>query len=150
MNENWRPVIGFEDLYEVSDQGRIRNSSGKMLAGAGGRYLHVTLCRDGRRFNVNIHTAVAEAFLGPRPERQEVRHLDDVKINNVLENLAYGTKSENSHDAVRNGLHTNAAKTHCPQNHAYDQTNTGVTKQNIRYCRACMRDRARERRRRTS
>jgi hypothetical protein len=46
---------------------------------------------------------VLEAFIGPRPENCEVRHLDGDPSNNRLDNLAWGTKAENQADKVRHG-----------------------------------------------
>ena len=51
-----------------------------------------------------LHALVAEAFLGPRPAGAIVRHLSDEKRNNAVTNLAYGTRGDNAHDAIRNGL----------------------------------------------
>lgn len=56
-----------------------------------------------RSLTKEIHVLVMLVFAGPRPEGLEVRHLDGVKTNNRLENLAYGTKSENMEDAIRHG-----------------------------------------------
>ena len=102
MTEEWRPVVGYEGQYEVSSLGRVRSlSSGKMLStrvGSGG-YTRVTLCH--RAFHV--HKLVAGAFLGPCPNRQEVRHLDGDRTNCGLSNLCYGTRSENHHDCYEYG-----------------------------------------------
>jgi predicted XRE-type DNA-binding protein len=53
-----------------------------------------------------VHSAVAEAFLGAKPEgpgRIEVRHLDNNKQNNRAENLEWGTAKQNAEDRVRAG-----------------------------------------------
>jgi len=52
-----------------------------------------------------VHRLVAETFLGPRPSNLVTRHLNDVKADNKLDNLAYGTTADNVHDAIRNGRH---------------------------------------------
>lgn len=53
-----------------------------------------------------VHRIVCEAFNGPAPVGcNTVRHLDDVKHNNVPDNLAWGTQADNMADAVRNGTH---------------------------------------------
>jgi hypothetical protein len=50
-----------------------------------------------------VHQLVLEAFVGPRPESCEARHLDGDPSNNKLDNLAWGTKAENQADKLRHG-----------------------------------------------
>jgi hypothetical protein len=57
------------------------------------------------RQHAYVHTLVAEAFLGIRPEGMMVCHRDDVKRNNRASNLYYGTQKQNAQDALRNGCH---------------------------------------------
>ena len=47
---------------------------------------------------------VLETFIGPKPENQIVRHLNDIHSYNRLSNLSYGTKADNAEDARRNGF----------------------------------------------
>ncbi len=49
-----------------------------------------------------VHQLVMQAHVGPCPEGMQVRHLNDVKTDNRLENLAYGTPAENGRDKVAN------------------------------------------------
>jgi hypothetical protein len=64
-------------------------------------HLSVVLGRDGG--TRDVHRIVLDAFVGPRPDGMECRHLDDDPTNNALSNLVWGTRSENQLDAVRNG-----------------------------------------------
>jgi len=123
--ETWRPVVGFEGLYEVSDHGRVRSVdrvgaysridqySGRVISvhrhhrgrllrpgRASTGYLTVVL---GRGNTKQVHALVLEAFVGPCPPRHECCHTDDCGSNNMLGNLRWGTRSDNLHDAVRNG-----------------------------------------------
>lgn len=152
MTEQWRPVVGYEGLYEVSDHGRVRSTPRKGTRGgllkpypakAGGYWL-VALCRDGGQKFRHVHSIVMEAFVGPRLGGMEVRHLDGDPQNACLSNLRYGTSSENKLDTIRHGRHVTARKTHCPQGHPYDLVNTYVSpsRPTARYCRACARERA--------
>ena len=50
-----------------------------------------------------VHRLVLEAFVGPRPEGMACRHLDGDRANNRVENLAWGTYSENERDKLRHG-----------------------------------------------
>lgn len=145
--ENWLPVPGYEGLYDVSDLGRVRSlprntTSGKILKfgwHAHG-YPQVTLWRDGKGWHPCIHQIVTLAFLGPRPDGLEVRHLDDDPLNNTLANLVYGTRSENKLDTVRLGTHYEANKTHCKYGHEYTAENTyrAPGTPNKRHCRTCI------------
>lgn len=144
QDEEWRTVEGFPD-YMISSLGRVASYKTprrpfEMIASAGrDGYLHVVLCGGGRRKTTRVHTIVAAAFLGPRPEGHEILHGDGDKRNNALANLRYGTKSENSQDALRHGVHPTASKTHCPQGHPYDEANTYRPPANPtrRICKAC-------------
>ncbi len=52
---------------------------------------------------IHVHRLVLEAFVGPCPEGMECRHLDGDRTNNRLENLAWGTRKENTADSMRHG-----------------------------------------------
>jgi hypothetical protein len=104
------------DGYRVSDDGRVQcrlrrgpNPRGftdwrelKPTLRSDG-YLKVSMRIDGRQRQRLVHTLVAEAFLGPKPPANDVRHLDGDKTNNRLSNLAYGTRAENVADTRRHG-----------------------------------------------
>lgn len=155
--EAWRPISGYDGLYDVSDQGRVRRNPdargrgaqpGLVLSanGNGPRSLHqwVTLYRGGHGVKVYVHRAVAAAFL-PGNASPVVRHLDDDPTNNVPSNLAWGTQADNVHDMVRAGRARGGKSgvTHCPKGHPYDGPNTYITKRGHRSCRACERNRSR-------
>lgn len=128
MTEIWKPVPGWESLYEVSDQGRIRSLDrpvvqlsrsgnlctvvykGKVLKPRpgggrlkGDRYRQISLAKDNSPVNAYIHHLVAEAFLGPKPDGAEVNHKDCDKTNNALANLEYVSRDENIAHALANG-----------------------------------------------
>lgn len=165
-NETWKPVVGYEGLYEVSDHGRVRSLTRKIKCKDGrtqtrkGRvlkankanntdHLFVHLCKDleGKRSR-SVHSLVAEAFLGERPEGLNVCHWDDVPTNNHVSNLRWGTHSDNQQDRIRNGLHHESNKTHCPQGHPYTPENTRIipSRPNARYCKACQKEHLRKHR----
>lgn len=120
-NENWRDVVGFENSYEVSDQGRVRSKDrswpqrsrsgtvyehavkGRVLRPGPTNYGHLSVVL-GRGNTKMVHALVLEAFIGPRPSpKHDSRHIDGNPKNNLLINLAWGTRSENIKDAVRHG-----------------------------------------------
>jgi hypothetical protein len=115
----------------------------------GNGYLLVGLHHHRRQTTRTVHSLVAEAFIGPRPAGQQIRHLDGDPVNNHLGNLRYGTGAENARDQVRHGTHANGTKTHCPQGHRYDEANTYVIPSTGgRACRACNKASGAERTRR--
>ena len=149
--EQWAAVVGWEGLYEVSDFGRVRSLRRWTPAGMrGGRilkprrlpktgYLRVSLCKNGERHDAYIHQLVLQAFVGPCPAGQEVRHLDGNPARNVRSNLCWGTKSENGYDKVRHGTHHHSRKTHCPQGHEYTPETTYHSRgdKEHRTCKLC-------------
>lgn len=120
INEEWRDVLGFEGSYQVSNAGRVRsvdrqisrlnrwgtisvdNRKGHVLSPASnaGGHLFVALGKDNPRF---VHRLVLAAFVRERREGEECRHLDGDPKNNQLDNLAWGTRSENIQDRKRLG-----------------------------------------------
>lgn len=159
-HEEWRPVVGWEDSYEVSNLGRVRSKDRVITAGDGiakqlhgkilkpgmnRRHRHVALCDGDGGKSYRVHKLVLEAFIGPCPDGLEIRHLDDDPDNNRLSNLAYGTRSENMFDRVANGTHHNAIKTHCKHGHEFTTSNTGPNAYGKgRRCLTCKRIRGRE------
>ncbi len=121
LSLEWRAVVGFEGIYEVSSLGDIR-SLDRSFVNALGHHVHLKgrplaprfrnirygmmiFCRDGiTKKNRTIHTVVAEAFLGPRPDGMVVNHIDGNKHNNSVENLEYVTQSQNVRHAFDNNL----------------------------------------------
>ena len=94
-----------------------------------------------KRIRRYLHDLVLTAFAGPRPAGAVARHLNDNRTDNRIENLAWGSRSENQWDAFRNGKRT--LKTHCPYGHPLNAPN--LQNNSDRRCRACGRARARAR-----
>jgi hypothetical protein len=134
----WRAVPGHE-RYEISSDGQVRRGSRALRGYVNPRgYREVGIDNAIR----TVHSLVLLAFVGDRPTGQEVRHLNDVKLDNRLENLAYGTHSENMHDRVRNGGSPQRNRTQCKNGHPFDENNTALFSYQgavHRRCRACAR-----------
>lgn len=152
--EEWRTIPGWPG-YEVSNLGNLRSlkpgKQGPKVARLDRRgYWRVSLSVAGVTKNRRVHQLVALAFLGPRPDGCEVRHLDGNRTNNNAENLAYGTSAENRADTLAHGTHNMARKTHCIRGHMFDEANAArvrlATGSIARRCRACDRERTRARR----
>lgn len=150
MTEQWKPIPGWEGLYEVSTLGQVRgvdriDASGRRWIGKmrrpkphGRGYKQVVLWRGGRPSGFGIHRLVLEAFVGPAPEGMQGCHNDGNPGNNSLANLRWDTPSANQLDSVAHGTHSHARKTHCKHGHAYNASNTYMTPgRGDRQCRAC-------------
>lgn len=118
MEEVWKPIEGYEGLYEVSNLGRVRsfdriiirphprNASMSMkylLKGrimkqkvAWGGYMAVTLTQlDSIQETFFVHRLVAKAFIPNHDNKPEVNHKDETRTNNCADNLEWVTKAEN-------------------------------------------------------
>jgi len=114
MKEEWKPITGFEGTYEISSLGSVRVIPAgrrfpagyvmKPRLGAWG-YLYVNLSKNGKRIKtLKIHRLVAQHFI-PNPDNKvDVNHKDGDKQNNLIPNLEWATKSENTLHAFRTGL----------------------------------------------
>ena len=113
MNETWRPVVGYEGSYEVSDHGRVRSLDRISHGARAGRVLtpHIG-ANDGDRTN-------------PR-----------------LDNLRWGTHSDNINDVVTHRRHFQAQKTECARGHEFTLENTRIGTRGERICRSCARARS--------
>lgn len=120
--EMWLPIEGYEEFYEVSDLGRVkqletwrydnrtkedkyyeekvlRQYAVKSHGGKYGEYMTVTLTNEeGKRAKLYVHSLVAKAFCEkPRGYKTEVNHIDRDKKNNDSRNLEWITHKENAH-----------------------------------------------------
>lgn len=154
--EIWKPVVGYEGLYEVSSKGRVRSLPRVFARGAtrGEVVLRPTI-RRGRNGRVEklsvgltkanvctthlVHHLVLTAFSGPRPLGTEACHGNGNAADNRVENLRWDTHSVNEIDKVRHGTHNEARKRWCPIGHLLTDPNLVASekKRGIRKCRAC-------------
>lgn len=155
--EIWKPIAQFEGLYEVSSLGRVRSLNRKVIGKNGisqnrkGKLLRQSTSHNGykrvslRNLDVKkdfkVHRLVLEAFVGPCPSGMQGCHNDGDQANNHVDNLRWGTRSENEYDKVGHGTHNSASKVTCKRGHPLKDpnlTNSGK-KLGYRICRACNR-----------
>ncbi|CAN7226522.1 NUMOD4 motif-containing HNH endonuclease [Caballeronia sp. LjRoot31] len=108
MIEIWRAVPGYEGLYKVSSEGRVKRCDkypGHVLKFGHNKQgrRQVTLCRDGVAIKYQVHRLVLEAFVGSCPPGLECRHGDGDHLNNRLGNLCWGTHTQNMQDKIAHG-----------------------------------------------
>lgn len=108
-----KPVLNFPN-YSITKSGEVwSHISKKWLCKnitVNGR-LQVSLCKDNRITNKRIHHLVLETYVGSCPEGMECRHLDGNPQNNNLDNLKWGTRSENAIDSIRHGTRNHSKLT---------------------------------------
>lgn len=120
MKEVWKDIQGYEGLYQVSNQGRVRSLdrtvkrrnqpdlpvAGKVLSPRIGKngYSYVILSKEAKGKTANIHRLVAEAFLDKPEGCNVVNHIDGNKENNACNNLEWCDSSKNNKHAFDTGL----------------------------------------------
>lgn len=123
--EEWRDIEGYEGLYQVSNEGRVKaleryvdNYWGtkqyvreRILKGAAtkGGYLEVTLCKNGKPKKFYIHRLVADTFIPNIENKPCIDHKDTNVLNNKVCNLIWCTPKENSNNP-KTRLHNSLAQ----------------------------------------
>lgn len=117
--EVWKDVVGYENLYEVSNHGGIRSKTriitdrrgvkrkrpGRPLRNRSvNKYYTVMLYKDGKRSGVYVHRLIALAFIPLEIGKNYINHLDGDKLNNHIDNLQWCTIEENNAHAIETGL----------------------------------------------
>jgi len=109
MNELWRNIDGYKEMYQVSSLGNVRSYKygyPKILSSRihknGYRYINLSL--NGNIKSVNIHRLVAKSFIKNNDKLEFVNHKDGNKLNNYVENLEWCSRKYNSEHAKNNNL----------------------------------------------
>lgn len=128
MQEIWKPVVGYEGIYEITNTGKVYSLPKKWIGAKGcirshnGKYLsvqkstagyfRVLLSKDGISKTREIHQLVAEAFLNHTPcgYKLVVDHIDNDKTNNKVCNLQLITQRENSSKNASKSINEKSSK----------------------------------------
>lgn len=98
--EKWKDIKGYENLYKVSNLGRVKSLERNVVGNRGGSYkieekilkcgkecrgyLIVFLCKEGKKKKYKVHRLVAQAFLDNPNNLSQVNHKDEDKTNNMV------------------------------------------------------------------
>ena len=116
--ENWKDIKDYEGLYQVSDCGRIKSQARNiyyqngtvhrtkekiLVPGLNNKgYSYVNLCKNGKTKKEYVHRLVAMAFIENPENKPQINHLDEVKTNNVVDNLEWCDNKYNANYGTRN------------------------------------------------
>lgn len=130
--EHWKPVSGYEELYEVSDMGRVRRihpytRGVKPWKGRKGRP-RIDLSKDNVKEHWYVYDLVLTAFVGPKPEepRHFACHLNDDPWDNRLVNLMWGTQSVNERHKQMNNRATRSLESIYRWDRSYQLTDEAI------------------------
>lgn len=121
MKEEWRDIVGYEGIYQVSNTGlvrsldRLRKHKGNNVVKIKGvtlkgyvsdstGYRMVGLSKNGNAKTFTVHRLTATHFLENIKNKPQVNHIDCDKLNNRIDNLEWSTSSENTKHAYDNNL----------------------------------------------
>lgn len=143
MEELWKPVVGYEGLYEISNLGRFKSLAKILKKGINhrfmvdrilpgynvkGRYTQVQLWKNGKYIIKGVHRLVLEAFVPKSTnERLEANHKNGNKYDNRLENLEWVTSKQNKVHAFQTGL--------CNHRRGEGLYNAKLTEENVKWIR---------------
>lgn len=109
-NEIWKDVVGFEGIYQVSNEQRIKRIALSKITNNlkvdyqertvktrldKKGYVILNLCKNSEKFNTSLHRIIAKAFIANPENKPQVNHINGVKNDNKIENLEWTTSSEN-------------------------------------------------------
>ena len=117
--ETWKDIPSYEGLYQVSNLGRVKGldrivktkngrtqyKKGTVLKNKMGTngYHYVCLYKNNKQKTFMIHSLVALNFIGDRPYKNDICHINGNRLDNRVSNLKYDTRAENFNDMYRQG-----------------------------------------------
>ncbi len=123
IDEIWKPVKGYENIYEVSNIGRVKSCE-RIVIRSNGRKINfpekimkpsinhkgyevIDLRKNGKRECGFVHRLVGKAFIENPDNKKQINHKNGVKRDNNVDNLEWVTNKENVIHAYKNNLNNN-------------------------------------------
>lgn len=113
MNEEWKDILGYEGLYQISNLGRVMSlpknkgwckTPEKILnTRIKQGYNSVALYKNGKSSEYRVHRLVGQAFIPNVENKPFIHHIDGNKLNNNVNNLMWCTNQENQLYAYNEG-----------------------------------------------
>ena len=110
-NEQWKPILGYEKLYKISNYGRIKSIGDNYKKGIIYKlrkgvynYLYVNLSKNSKKKTFYVHKLVMKHFSNREINKKEVNHIDGNKQNNNIKNLEYLTRKQNEKHCWKMGM----------------------------------------------
>ena len=125
LNETWKPIKGYEGLYEVSSLGNVRSVDRHLMFSdrccflkgkprkpyyKSDGYLKVRLYKNGQGKNYSVHRLVAEAFIPNPNDLPFIDHINTIRDDNKVENLQWCTQKENCNNPLTREHNKNRPK----------------------------------------
>ena len=123
IEEIWKPVVGYEGIYEVSSLGRVKSCERTIIRSNGREinfpdkimkpsinhkgYEIIDLRENGKRSGGFVHRLVGEAFIENPYNKKQINHKNGIKTDNRVENLEWVTNQENMRHAYKSGIRNN-------------------------------------------
>ncbi|MBZ3643535.1 HNH endonuclease [Enterococcus faecium] len=109
QKEIWRPIEGYEGLYEISNLGKIKSNFRQgsttdflKISNNGNGYMMVRLCKNGKAKKYYLHRLLAQTFIDNPEDKPQVNHINENRSDNRLENLEWVTQKENNNHGNHN------------------------------------------------
>jgi hypothetical protein len=119
QDEVWKPIIGYENFYEISNTGKVRSlnylghhitKTLKVSLDSKG-YYHLNLYKNGKSKTVLLHRLIAQAFIPNRENKPHIDHINTIRTDNRIENLRWCTRIENQNNPITRAKQRNSSFT---------------------------------------